>query len=141
MTDPMGRSLGLKIRDWPSQSISPLLGRSQGERVGRGEEGLLRNAGSCRLLPASREREKGGRVCTFLGARPRGQRGAEQQQQREPQGPAPLHGAGRDLGPRPRRLGQVARHWASQAGQAGVGAGPARGRGLDLTWFTFLKGQ
>lgn len=90
--------------------------------------------------PAGKGRGKGG-FCTFFGARPRGQRGEEQQQQREPQGPAPLHGAGRDPGPRPRRLGQVARHWASQAGQAGVGAGPARGRGLDLTWFTFLKGQ
>lgn len=116
VTDPVGRSLGLKTKDWPGQSIFPLLGRSQGEVVGLGEEGLLRNAGSCRLLPVSRERERAG-VGTFLGARPRGQRGAEQQQQQcKPQGPAPLHGAGRDLGPRPLRLGQVARDWAIQAG-------------------------
>lgn len=84
--------------------------------MGRGKEGLLRNAGSCRLLPVSWQRERAG-VSTFLGARPRGQRGAEQQQQHcESQGPAPLHGAGRDLGPRPLRLGQVARDWAIQAG-------------------------
>lgn len=103
--------------DLPATGDKP--GRSSGAR---GEKGLLRNAGSCRLLPVSRERERAG-VGTFLGARPRGQRGAEQQQQCDPQGPAPLHGAGRDLGPRPLRLGQVARDWAIRAGTAGAEGG------------------
>lgn len=96
-------------------------------------------AGCC--PPARKGRGRG--VGTFLGARPRGQRGAEQQQQqqqREPQGPAPLHGAGRDLGPGPRRLGQVARDWASQAGQAGAGGGTSSGAGPRPHLVHLLKG-
>lgn len=149
MTDPVGRSLGLKTKDWPGQSISSLPGGADGEE----EWGAERKGGElpqeCRLLqaaarqPGQREREG---VGTFLGARPRGQRGAQQQQQqqREPRGPAPLHGAGRDLGPRPPTAGpgregtgraRPARRGRGGRGQRGVG------RGLDLTWFTFLKGQ
>lgn len=127
VTDPMGRSLGLKIRDWPSQSIPRYWGEAKGERVGRGEEGLLRNAGSCRLLPASRERERERGVLYLLRRAPPGAAGrraaaaarapgASAAPWRRP-GPgtsAPTAGPGREA------LGKP-------AGQAGVGAGPAGG--------------
>lgn len=106
--------------------------------------GLLRNAGSRRGVPAG-PREGVGRgvgVCTFFGARPRGQRGAEQQQQPEPQGPAPLHGAGPGPGTAALTAGPGLGDWASRDGPAGAGGrGRRRGRSLGLTWITFLKGQ
>lgn len=115
VTDLMGRSLGLKIRDWPSQSISPLLGRSQGERVRRGEKGLLRNAGSCRLLPASRERE-GGVVSVPSSARAPGGSGAQSSSssasprgQRRSMAPARTWDLGPDGWARSRGTGQARR--------------------------------
>lgn len=88
--------------------------------------------------PAGKGRGKGG-FCTFFGARPRGQRGEEQQQQREPQGPAPLHGAGRDrdLGPD----GWPGREALGKpGGPSGGGGGASTGAGPRPHLVHLLKG-
>lgn len=67
-------------------------------------------------------------VCTFLGARPWGQRGAEQQQQPKPQEPAPLHGAGPGPGTVARTAEPGGEDWGgARQAEWGWGAGLAPG--------------
>jgi hypothetical protein len=119
-TGPGVQHFGVKEQRlaWPIDSLATRAkpGREREWGAGsRASSGMRAPAGGCGGWAA-----RAG-VGTFLGARPRGQRGAEQQQQPEPQGPAPLHGAGRDLGPRPRQLGQVA--GVGKPGRPGGGGG------------------
>lgn len=80
-----------------------------------------------------REWGRGAGVCTFFGARPRGERGAEQQQQPEPQGPAPLHGAGPGPGTAALTAGPGLGDWASRDGPAGAGGGARAGGGVPAS--------
>lgn len=135
VTDPRGRSLGLKIRDWPSQSISPLLGRSQGRKSGARRGGPPQE---CRLLQAvarqpGKGEGKGGSVPS--SARAPGGSGAQSSSssasprgQRRSMAPAGTWDLGPDGWARSRGTGQARRAkrgWGR--GQHGGGASTSPG--------------
>ena len=144
VSDPGKQLFGVKGQRlaWPVDRLAAGQNESAGEGLrGEGLSGMPAPRGG-----GGGAGRGGAGVCTFLGARPRGQRGAEQQQQQqqpEPQGPAPLHGAGPGPGTADRMAGPGRENWASRAGRAGAGRGRGQrpGRSPGLTWITFLKGQ